>query len=309
MNKAKNSTSVYFSPFFSVSGVRRVIKTGEIEELSGGQLHSPILVTMITPLVTKTSGGYRLLNHSDARLTKLLNGFDSKTRIEVLEVIESTKQELERIEYLAGQVFPQITSAVPAKDFLSSLAASQQKQQWTAEAFDLQPQRKNTDAPLTVAGLTSLLGRNGPSHVTVGKALNGKQKSRNNSAPPTPPGEINILAEKANQPMADGTLDMLIKHSAEPFQATQSKGDNPPNLLPDIFQDDAWTKAADTWGKYSLENHGVPSFSETCKKITQINENDLILFISRCNQLNISKDNDKLDQFVSNIISFIHKHS
>lgn len=309
VSRLKNSVSVYyFSPFFSVSGVRREITIGQIDEMTSGQLHTPLLNTMIVAIVAKTPRGYRLLNRGDARLMGLLSEFDSKTRVEVLEVNESAG-ELERIEYLAGQVFPQITSSIAAKDFLSTLAASHQKQKWTAEAFGLQPQRKNTGATITVAGLTDLLGRNGPSHVTVGNALNGKQKpSKAKPTPPPPPREINILVDDAEDSMMIGSLDQLSQPVMEPTTHSPSQENRVPNLTFNTPNDEEWAKAAKNWDKYREFNQQAPSFNEIVNALSAIQTEASDKFISKCNNSFPNDEYDLFGDFAKAVIDYINKN-
>lgn len=186
MNSRNSQEVISFTPFFSILGERIEVSVGDILNMDHGLFYGDRVSTVVMPLVVRVGRKYRLLNKDDRRISDILSYFDVNTRVEVFKVSEKRKKELNRIEYLAGQVFPQITSSVSVKDFLSDLADSKEKQVWVADSYGLRPQRNNTDAPLTIAGLTELLGSNGPSHVTVGKIL-GKNKTRKAKPAPPPP--------------------------------------------------------------------------------------------------------------------------
>tara|TARA_B110000196_G_scaffold186636_1_gene160012 strand:+ start:315 stop:1412 length:1098 start_codon:yes stop_codon:yes gene_type:complete len=165
----KDEFSLEINEHYSVLGCIKTVRISQIRGFKPGSVYGHEVKLLTSPLVKKDVNGYVLLNYGDPRVSSILNKYDSNTKVEV--VIIPDEHAAEAVEFLAGELNPQITPSTRFTDFFTSLSQSHSKQILVRDFFVKQASRSKSKLAFNLKRFLEKLGANAPTQSTASKLV------------------------------------------------------------------------------------------------------------------------------------------
>lgn len=152
-----------------------------MEKINGfgyGTFYQELIHPAHSLLVKKEEKNYTAINYEDQRLSSYLEKYNKSTKIEVL-VIDN--YDIERINFIANELVPQITSARKFSDFFKSTLKNTQHQIWTRDFFAIKPNKNDSTLKFNTTSFSKCFGANSPSISTLNKIKERNSESEEHS--------------------------------------------------------------------------------------------------------------------------------
>lgn len=166
MRSNKDEFSLEINEHYSVLAYAKTIKISQIRGFKPGSIYGHEVKMLTSPVVKKDGDGYVLLNYLDPRISSILDKYDSNTKVEVM-IIPS--EHSEAVEFLAGELNPQITPPTSFSDFFTALSLDSSKQILIKDFFVKQASRSKSKLEFNLKRFIEKLGANAPSQTTASK--------------------------------------------------------------------------------------------------------------------------------------------
>lgn len=168
MRSNKDEFSLEINEHYSVLAYPKTIKIRQIRGLKAGGVYGHSVKLLTSPIVKKDGDSYVLLNYGDPRISSILDKYDSNTKVEVM-IIPS--EHSAAVEFLAGELNPQITPPTSFSDFFTNLSQSHSKQIFVRDFFTRQASRSRSKLEFNLKRFIEKLGANAPKQSTASKLV------------------------------------------------------------------------------------------------------------------------------------------
>ena len=220
MKSTTNIVSLIFNEHLIIRAERITIEMKEINGFGYGTFYQESIHPAHSLLVKREEKSYTAINHEDQRLSSYLEKYNKYTKIEVL-VLDNN--DIGKIQFIANELVPQITSTRKFSDFFKSTLTNTQHQIWTRDFFSIKPNKNDSTLKFNTTSFSECFGANSPSLSTLNKikeksAKNGEQSMSTN------PIQTNRLGNRNTTGIR--SINNHIKNNESTYEELKYKWDN-----------------------------------------------------------------------------------